>query len=135
MKIEGLPDVTNYMDQVAPLLGKVQLPVTPQGEVPNQALAQMLSQVIVTQRFMQIEADLQVVRLSAMFGFLAINPLPQVLSEPEIQEWAKDLCKYLHNALTEHVTQVIDMIKKQATQQKPQLVVPQQSGPRIIVPK
>ena len=135
MNIDKLPKVEDYVEKLVPLMSKLQVPVNSHGEVPPQVLMQMLSQAVVTQRYLQLELDLQAIKLTSMFTYMVANPPPAMDAGIEIQTWVEALCKYLHIKLQEHLEEVAHIIQEQEQKHMSQLVVPNSSTPRIIMPK
>lgn len=132
MEMQGLPDVSDYMEKLAPHLQKVSLPVNAQGEVPPQVLAQMVAQGIVAQRFMQIQMDLEIHKLTTMFKFLAANPWPVTVDESFMKTWGQDLCKCLHEHLTNYSEHILQMMQETAKQQQSKIIMPNGQKPGLV---
>lgn len=120
--------VEQQMEKIAPLLAKVSLPVDGQGCVPPQALAQMIAQVLVAQRFMQVQLELEVLKLDRVATYTRNYTYPTMAETDEhLQEmreyWHDNLCKYLHRQL-EHKTQEMIKALQEANKEQSRIITP-----------
>lgn len=121
--------IEKYVDKIAPLMTSVKLPANQQGVV-NPAF---IAQLAVGQRILQIQMDLEIRRLSAMFQFLARKFLvEQVDTEP--QSWIDELCKYLHTELEQYTDTVLQALQEAAKQQESKIILPNGQQPKMMRP-
>ena len=117
------------MEKLAPLLSKISLPVDRQGNINPQALVQMLAQGLVAQRFMQVQMDLEVFKLTNLCQYLMEHPQPTVgVSQDYLislqKDWMEQLCKCLHKQLEEYANNIINSLQEAQKQQESKIIVP-----------
>lgn len=130
METEAFRNITsNPLQQIAPLLAKLGLPVNQDGVVEPGFIAQLA----VTQRIMDVNNKLEIYKLQCMIMWISEHPKPQMNME---EQWQLELCKHLHEQVDKFAKEIFDELQQYQQAQKSKLVIPgQESRSTLMRPR